>query len=72
MNSSELYSVTSEGSFPVNSEDYTELYDSLNDQYCDEDKVCCLENVRYGQDTECDSGGDDIEKYHNLLSWSIP
>ena len=46
LNSSELYSVTSEGSFPVNSEDYTELYDSLNDQYCDEDKVCCPENVR--------------------------
>ena len=46
LNSSELYSVTSEGSLPVNSEDYTELYDSLNDQYCDEEKVCCPENVR--------------------------
>ena len=42
-----LYSVVTEGSFPVNSEDYTDLYDYLSDLYCDEDRVCCpQDNVR--------------------------
>ena len=42
-----LYSVVTEGSLPVNSEDYTDLYDYLNDLYCDQDRVCCpQDNVR--------------------------
>ena len=42
-----LYSVVTEGSFPVNSEDYTDLYDYLSDLYCDQNRVCCpQDNVR--------------------------
>ena len=57
-----LYSVVTEGSFPVNSEDYTDLYDYLNDLYCDQDRVCCpQDNVR--------SLLNHISTFYDNFSW---
>ena len=57
-----LYSVVTEGSFPVNSEDYTDLYDYLSDLYCDQDRVCCpQDNVR--------SLLNHISTFYDNFSW---
>ena len=57
-----LYSVVTEGSLPVNSEDYTDLYDYLSDLYCDQNRVCCpQDNVR--------SLLNHISTFYDNFSW---
>ena len=59
-----LYSVVTEGSLPVNSEDYTDLYDYLSDLYCDQNqnRVCCPQD-------DVKSLLNHISNFYDNFSW---